>query len=293
MSVRIFDMAFLKQPTPTRPATAAGQAGEIDPLAALVAEERVRPCLWQGQPAFVKRLAPRRAWERWLLALFAPLLRRLCCPDQPFVPVVRKDRRLLEVERLRELEAAGVDVPEVLGMSPGAFVMASVGPSLEAAVREAPPETRRGPLLKAAEDLAAFHARGQWHGGAQIRNLAPHGKAIARFDFDREFDRYLPLALLQALDAILFLSSIGSLVSPSLAAAVAESYCACGGAPVLAILSRLVPWALRLGKSPGLRRIAGKEGERLQVVAHALGAALRTRSRTGHADGHGHGHGHG
>ncbi|MFT3718916.1 hypothetical protein [Pseudorhodoferax sp.] len=257
----------------------APAAGSLTPeaaeatLDALLAGRRVAPCVWDGQPAFAKRLFRRRPWEGWLLGAFAPLLRRLLAPGLPFTPVRRTALHVFEVQRLRELHAAGAAVPRVLAVARSAFVMEPAGRPLPACGRDGA-APRADLLLAAAEDLAQFHRAGHWHGGAQIRNVAWNGTGFVRFDFDRAFDRHFPLPMLQALDVLLFLSSLADIDAPGLLEAAATACCAGEDGPVLGVLARLRPTVQRLGHAGWMRALAAKEARRCERIAAALGPAL-------------------
>ena len=60
-------------------------------------------------------------------------------------------------------------------------------------------------------DLAAFHARGLWHGGAQIRNITLREGELWRIDFEENIGSALSRPLTQAYDLFQMLASITSL----------------------------------------------------------------------------------
>ncbi len=228
----------------------------------------VRAILWHGQRAWGKRRVPLRMHERTLLRL-APLLRRWLAPDTPFVPAVYSPDLPIEVQRLRALHKAGWHVPEVLAADRDVFVTADAGTTLGVLLPEQDnPDLRRQWLLEAARELAAFHAAGQWHGAAQLRNVvrAPDGK-WGRIDFETELDRHLPLPLLQAFDASLLFTSIVRTRDRDMLPEIALAYR--DQAPFAArdALRRGLPLVRCLARSRLLKWLAPKEAERLRALA--------------------------
>ena len=63
----------------------------------------------------------------------------------------------------------------------------------------------------AAADLAAFHVRGMWHGGAQIRNVTLRDGELWRIDFEENIGSTLSRPLAQAYDLFQMLASLASL----------------------------------------------------------------------------------
>ncbi|KAG1242891.1 hypothetical protein G6F65_022762 [Rhizopus arrhizus] len=66
---------------------------------------------------------------------------------------------------------AGCRVPEVWWQEQGLLVLEYVGEDLADLIRNEDSTSQLWLTRAAATDLAAFHARGMWHGGAQIRNV--------------------------------------------------------------------------------------------------------------------------
>jgi len=228
----------------------------------------VRAVVWHGQRAWGKRRVALRMHERALLQL-APLLRRWLAPDARFSPA-RYDTGLpAEVQRLRALRGQGWRVPEVLAAENDVFVTADAGIALVVLLpAESDAEVRRGWLLEAARDLAAFHTAGQWHGAAQIRNVVrdADGK-LGRIDFETQLDRHLPLPLLQAFDAALLFTSIARTRDRHVLPEVAQAYRDAAPAEAREALRRGLPLVRRLAGSRLLRWLAPKESERLRVLA--------------------------
>lgn len=244
----------------------------VDELAALHslldARHPVRAIVWRGQPAFGKRRSRLRAHERMLLKA-APLFRRWLAAELPFQPVLRNQSLPVEAQRLMVLHAAGWRVPGVLVTDGDVFVMEDAGQPLESLLRaESDAEVRLAWLHEAAADLAAFHAAGHWHGGAQLRNLVRTADgALARIDFETALDTHFPLPLLQAFDAALFFASLARTPDAAALSTVAYTYLQATPADARAALRRSFPLIRWLARSWLLNLLAPKEAERLRLLA--------------------------
>jgi tRNA A-37 threonylcarbamoyl transferase component Bud32 len=118
-----------------------------------------------------------------------------------------------EAERLRFLGAAGCRVPQVWWQEPGLLVLEHVGTDLSALIRHGSEATRVSLMQQAGRDLAEFHLRGLWHGGAQIRNITVRDGEMWRIDFEENIGGALSLPLAQAYDLFQLLASLVSLRS--------------------------------------------------------------------------------
>lgn len=119
-----------------------------------------------------------------------------------------------EHERLLALSAAGEHVPRVVAFDGESMVTSDVGTTLEHLLHRIP-EADRLPLMCAASaDLAGFHARGHWHGGAQARNLTWDGRRFARIDFEERLYPGLPLETVQRYDALQLVFSLARFLEP-------------------------------------------------------------------------------
>lgn len=118
-----------------------------------------------------------------------------------------------EVRRLLALAAAGVRVPPVVLQTPDYFVLAHCGPVVADLLENWTMATWRAELPLLARELGEFHAAGQWHGGAQIKNVTERDGEHYRIDFEEDFGDYLPLPVSQFADLLLFLNSV-SLAGP-------------------------------------------------------------------------------
>ncbi|MEO7056145.1 MAG: hypothetical protein ABI281_12475 [Caldimonas sp.] len=178
----------------------------------------------------------------------------------------------IEIERLRSLRAAGVQVPEVLHAEAGFFVMGELaGPSLVSLVE-------RGGMAgfeawrRGLAALAETHARGGYLSHAFARNFIATDAGLAMIDFEDDALETMPLEAAQARDWLAYLHSTLWLLDRPIAevqAAIAIRL-ADEAAPVRALVEatgrRLAP----LRHLPRSRRPWGRE----VVGAQALGAVF-------------------
>jgi tRNA A-37 threonylcarbamoyl transferase component Bud32 len=176
-----------------------------------------------------------------------------------------------EHQRLRELAAAGERVPAVLAFDGHALTTSDIGPTLDYLLFQRSPEERLPLMGAAAADLARFHARGQWHGGAQARNITWDGTRFARLDFEERLVPALPLAMVQRYDVLQLVLSLARLIEPlgsGAVHAVLRAYAAEDAAqgealrgfiarllPRLGRISRIAAWSKRLDTSRELMRL--------------------------------------
>jgi tRNA A-37 threonylcarbamoyl transferase component Bud32 len=141
----------------------------------------------------------------------------------PWHAVRQTDARGLlafEHERLLALAAAGEAVPPVIAFDGQSLVTSDIGPTLAHVLSEQPGAQRLATMCAASADLAAFHARGHWHGGAQIRNITWDGVRFARLDFEEPLLPGMPLPTVQLYDALQLLFSLSHHLQPLGAEAV-------------------------------------------------------------------------
>lgn len=226
---------------------------------------------------------PLRSWRKslgiWCMA------RALGVPV-PWHAVRQTDGAALlafEHERLRALAAAGERVPAVVSFDGQRLVTTDIGITLDRWLDSAQAADRLPVMRRACADLAAFHARGQWHGGSQTRNLTWDGSRFARLDFEERLVPAMPLAVVQPYDALqLLLSMTRHLESlgPSGVQQVLEAYARAGGDAVPDLrpfVARLLPrlravlWLV--GWSPRLR--TSREARRLRTVLEGMTAFVR------------------
>jgi hypothetical protein len=182
-----------------------------------------------------------------------------------------------EHQRLKALAAAGERVPPVVAFDGQTLQTGDIGPTLDQVLHRTPEAGRLVLMCAASADLARFHARGQWHGGAQTRNLTWDGEHFARLDFEERLQPGLPLATVQVYDVLQLVLSLElhfDALGPRAVLAVLNAYeeasrCSARGATappdLLGFLRRLLPrlwwvsrtaaWSSRLDGSRELRRL--------------------------------------
>ncbi len=213
----------------------------------------------------------------------------------PWHAVRQTDARGLlafEHERLLALAAAGEAVPPVIAFDGHALVTRDIGPTLAHVLCEQPEARRLATMCAASADLAAFHARGHWHGGAQIRNITWDGERFARLDFEEPLLPGMALPTVQLYDALQLLFSLSHHLQPLGAGAVCSVLSAYDDAwqaqpavtgqrpdlrpflvhllPRLRWVSRMAGWSNRLDGS--------RELQRLRTVLDGMAAFVNDRS---------------
>lgn len=176
-------------------------------------EPAVREVVIDGVACVVKR---RRAGLlqgasyvlRYARALALAVGCRLFLGEFPRPGVLLRNGLAHEAERLRRLSQAGCRVPDVWWQAPGLLVLEHVGVDFAELVRHADAAQRRQWVGDLAADLAAFHAQGHWHGGAQLRNITLRDGELWRIDFEENIGGALSLPMAQAYDLFQLVSSL-------------------------------------------------------------------------------------
>ncbi len=173
-----------------------------------------------GRQWFAKKAVPGRSRVR---ALGGTVLGRLMLGEWlPLSPLMLGGQEQLayEAARLAALREAGESVPTVVGLRSGCLVLAEGGEPLGRVLREKSAEEQAGLLCWVAQDLARFHGRGLWHGGAQVRNhlVREADQTLVRIDFEEPLDRLMPLSARQVVDLYLLIHSTTALKGYSEAA---------------------------------------------------------------------------
>lgn len=200
----------------------------------------------------------------------------------PWRAVRQTDARALlayEHGRLVALAAAGEHVPPVLGFDGFSLTTGDIGETVDYQLHRMA-EGERLPLMCAASaDLAAFHARGQWHGGAQLRNTTWDGTHFARLDFEERLRPGMALDTVQVYDVLQLLLSLARYLQPlgpQAVLAVLQAYDRGGtGGPALrAFIAHLQPRLQRISRiAAWSRRLDGsRELMRLRTVLDGMAA---------------------
>ena len=259
--------------------------------AALAAStDRVVPVNHAGRRYVAKRVAPRQRsrLQAWAVRALAKGITGQSLPMDTLRLTDAAASVGFEARRLRALEQAGQRVPHLVHEGADFLLMEHCGDTLDRLLQDWPLATCRAELRHEAVQLGRFHRAGQWHGGAQIKNLTRRDGKSWRIDFEEDFGELVPLPVAQALDLILFLNSV------SLAGAVDEAesrrllpqlladYLAEHPEPrVRETLLRARPWVAGLAwlSAPMRRRtVRGRQRKgalRLALLAEAL-AGLQT-----------------
>lgn len=206
----------------------------------------------------------------------------------PWAATRQTDGRALlafEHQRLLSLAAAGERVPPVLAFDGHSLVSGDIGTTLDHWLHLTPPAERLPLMQAAAADLAAFHARGQWHGGAQTRNITWDGQHFARLDFEERLQPGMPLATVQTYDALQLVLSLaryfqdlGPAAVKAVLSAYADTPATRAQVPDLrAFLRRLVPRLQRVSRLAAwsARLDGSRELERLRTVLDGMTAFVQ------------------
>lgn len=119
-----------------------------------------------------------------------------------------------EAARLRELGQAGRRVPAVLFQNDECLVLSCAGKSLDEIVEHVTLAEMLALFERVADDLADWHRHGDWHGGAQLRNVTEHPEGLYRIDFEERHGHVLSAAATRAYDMFLFFGDALSNLPP-------------------------------------------------------------------------------
>lgn len=113
-----------------------------------------------------------------------------------------------ESDRIRELHHCGYLVPTVCVETERYIVLEDAGTPLEHILNTLTEQEACAWYDRAIIELARLHQHKQWHGGAQLRNLAVKNNHIYRIDFEERFGYVLPEDAVAAYDLFLLLGDI-------------------------------------------------------------------------------------
>ncbi len=217
----------------------------------------------------------RKSMSIWLFAHFVGV-------PVPWGAVRQTDGAALlafEHDRLRALAAAGEHVPAVLAFDGRSLTTGDVGDTLDHQLHRLPESGWLALMCAASADLAAFHARGHWHGGAQIRNITWDGRRFARLDFEERLQPGMPLATVQVYDMLQLLLSLARYfqpLGPGAVRAVLQAYddAGPGGHVLRAFIAHLLPRLQRVSRiAAWSKRLDGsRELVRLRTVLDGMAA---------------------
>lgn len=183
---------------------------EIDDALVARRERTIRLAL-DGQDVWVKR--PRRGpgYMLWGLQYGTAALFQIP-PLHP--PRVSRGAAGLQAEarRLEKLKQRGWPVPRVVGVTDHWLALGDNGLSLGSIVRKAALNDRIELIQRTLIFLQSLHTQGGWHGAAQLRNFTQRGSSLGLIDFEDDLEPAMPLAVRQARDLLLFLTSAARFV---------------------------------------------------------------------------------
>ena len=202
-------------PVPTHNDAPPGLAAWLDSVDGAT-QPTVRTVVIDGVACVIKRRkhGPRRAVSQavhYVRALLLGLVCKLFLGQFPRPSILLRNDLEHEAQRLRSLAAAGLRVPALWRQEPDLLVLEHVGNDLGELLRDGDPAQRMEWVQAAALDMADFHARGMWHGGAQLRNVTCRDGLLWRIDFEENIGAALSLPLAQAYDVYQMLSSLMSM----------------------------------------------------------------------------------
>jgi len=163
----------------------------------------VEPIVIDGQRAWLKQYGESsRAVALGLLNFVAHRfqLDALRPPPHRSGPAARDT----EARRLAELQAQGVNVPQVIGSGHAALVLGDNGSTFNTCLRQADDAGRDALVAAAMQAIAAAHAKGAYFGQPLPRNLTWDGKEIGFIDFEEDPLEVMDLAQAQARDWLMF-----------------------------------------------------------------------------------------
>lgn len=113
-----------------------------------------------------------------------------------------------ESQRIKQLEAVGIRVPQIKTETHDYIVLEDAGTPLESVINALSEPEKMTWYLRTMRELALLHKKGQWHGGAQLRNHSVKNNEIYRIDFEEKFGYVLPQDAVGAYDLFLLLGDI-------------------------------------------------------------------------------------
>lgn len=237
-----------------------------------------QPVIVDGTRAWRKTYGRSRRHLR--LAALRMLATRLDLP--PLLPPPHRDgdaARRTEAARIRQLDAIGVTVPEILAEADGELVLTDLGPTLAVQLRQAEGESRKTDALvaSAVEAIADAHRRGGYLSQAWPRNVTLSAGQVGFIDFEEDPGEVMSQQDAQARDWLLFAHgtmryyrgrprALAGQLSPALRDAQPDTV-----SGISDVGTRLQPLANGVDS---LRREPGTLGQVLRVLRSALPVAV-------------------
>ncbi len=163
----------------------------------------VEPILIEGQRAWLKQYG--EGSRAIALGLLNVVARRFQLDALRPPPHRGGDgARQVEARRLAELQAQGVNVPNVIGSGHAALVLGDNGSSFNTCLRQADAAERDRLVAAAMAAIAQAHAGGAYFGQPLPRNLTWDGEQVGFIDFEEDPLEVMELAQAQARDWLMF-----------------------------------------------------------------------------------------
>lgn len=185
-----------------------------EPAAASAPVPRVQRVMHEGGWAILKRRRP--AHGAWRYALMRGGARLCGAPSLVAVPAHGGMRaQQIELRRLRELRAAGVAVPAVLGETEDGILLQFLGDRALVEEFKLDAATGLAAWRRGLEAIADVHRRGQYLSQAFARNMLAHDGRLWFIDFEDDPLEAMDLVHAQARDWLAYLhSSVWLLAAP-------------------------------------------------------------------------------
>ncbi|MEZ5462163.1 serine/threonine protein phosphatase [Dokdonella sp.] len=184
-----------------------------------------------------------------------------------------------EARRVRELKAADVNVPEVLGEGRAMLLLADIGISLSGCLKQARGNpARRDHLVSLAIDsIADVHAKGLYLGNPVPRNMTFGNDCIGFLDFEEDPGEIMSRDVAQARDWLLFVHGTARFY-PDEQAALATLLKAGLDRSSPDVRQRVIDAGSRLSRIAAMfwpfQRGNGKTQSALRTLRHLAGHAL-------------------
>lgn len=174
--------------------------------------------------------------------------------------------RETEARRLAELQAQGVNVPDVLGTGHAALVIGDNGSSFNTCLRQADDAGRDRLVSAAMQAIASAHRNGAYFGQPLPRNLTWDGQQVGFIDFEEDPLEVMDLAQAQARDWLMFGYGVAKYYEdrPQRLQQLMADAMDGAEAPVLAHAHEVS------GRLRGLARASLKMGRSARALAHAI-----------------------
>ncbi|MGB0135186.1 serine/threonine protein phosphatase [Dokdonella sp.] len=149
--------------------------------------------------------------RRFTLGVLDRLARSLSIEPLRPPPHYSGDRALSnELRRVKELQAADVNVPDILGQGRATLLLADIGVSLSSCLKEARSDkAKRDHLVFMAIDaIAGVHAKGLYLGSPEPRNMTFGNECIGFLDFEEDPGEVMHRDVAQARDWLMFVHGV-------------------------------------------------------------------------------------